>query len=223
MKIENWRNIVPFKFYLTSLDNQIKKVRNILLKMHQDGPLLIKYVIEDNKELMAETIEMLKMDYNVQVLLGDKLKQDQFKFFYETVKVIHESAIKNELINYESNHEKMDDIISRLLALKSVLHIRNIQLKKADDERKLREKGINPDENKEKKDPTHMTEEEIYAMKMEGTDANLSEAQREQAKMEQEIKKYGRMWMWEGYFNLKNKELWLETAEALKHINDHVL
>jgi hypothetical protein len=34
---------------------------------------------------------------------------------------------------------------------------------------------------------------------------------------------YGRFWIWEGYFNEKNKEKWLECAEALKHVNDHVL
>ena len=29
--------------------------------------------------------------------------------------------------------------------------------------------------------------------------------------------------MWDGYFNDKNKQQWLDTAEKLKHINDHVL
>ena len=29
--------------------------------------------------------------------------------------------------------------------------------------------------------------------------------------------------MWEGYFNEKNKEQWEETADSLRHINDHVL
>ena len=31
------------------------------------------------------------------------------------------------------------------------------------------------------------------------------------------------MWIWTGYFNEKNRQKWLDTAEALKHINDHVL
>jgi hypothetical protein len=38
-----------------------------------------------------------------------------------------------------------------------------------------------------------------------------------------EREKYGRFWIWEGYFNEKLKEKWLETAEALKHVNDHTL
>jgi hypothetical protein len=51
----------------------------------------------------------------------------------------------------------------------------------------------------------------------------MSDAQRARAMIEEEIAKYGRYWIWEGYFNEKNKEKWLDTAEALKSINDHVL
>lgn len=38
-----------------------------------------------------------------------------------------------------------------------------------------------------------------------------------------EREKYGRYWIWEGYFNEKLKDKWLETAEALKHVNEHTL
>jgi len=40
-------------------------------------------------------------------------------------------------------------------------------------------------------------------------------------KQDREI--YGRFWIWDGYFNEKNKAQWLETAEMLKHINVHIL
>ena len=42
-------------------------------------------------------------------------------------------------------------------------------------------------------------------------------------KEKDERMKYGRMWIWTGYFNEKNTQKWLDTAEGLKHINDHVL
>lgn len=47
------------------------------------------------------------------------------------------------------------------------------------------------------------------------------EIEREKEEAEREI--YGRYWMWEGYFNEKKKDQWLETAEMLKHVNPHVL
>jgi regulator of RNase E activity RraB len=34
---------------------------------------------------------------------------------------------------------------------------------------------------------------------------------------------YGRYWIWETYFSDKNREKWLQCAEDLKHVNDHVI
>lgn len=51
LKIENWKQINPFKHYLTPLETSIKVLRTSLLKMHKDGPLRIKYIIEKNEEL----------------------------------------------------------------------------------------------------------------------------------------------------------------------------
>jgi len=60
----------------------------------------------------------------------------------------------------------------------------------------------------EEKDPLEMTEEEIYLKKL-SDEANvdllyLSEDQMKQRLEEAERKKYGRHWIWEGYFNEKN-------------------
>lgn len=126
MKTPGWEQVVPFAHYLSPLGAQIKKVRDMLLKMHKNGHLLIKYAIEQNKELKDETTIMIKLDQNVQLLLGDKLKQDQFKFFYETLKIIFDSAAKTELLNYEKNTAQVDEVISKLLGFRSVLLIRNI-------------------------------------------------------------------------------------------------
>jgi len=72
-----------------------------------------------------------------------------------------------------------------------------------------------------------MTEEEIYLKRM-SDEANvdllyLSDLEKKQRLEEAERKKFGRYWIWDGYFNEKNKDLWLDTAEALKHINEQVI
>lgn len=56
MKIENWKQVRPFEFYLTPLNGGIKAVRDELLKMNKQGPLFRRYVIEENKDL-AKFIE----------------------------------------------------------------------------------------------------------------------------------------------------------------------
>ena len=51
----------------------------------------------------------------------------------------------------------------------------------------------------------------------------MTEQQQQEALEKKEREIYGRYWIWEGYFNEKNKQQWLDTAEMLKHINVHVL
>jgi hypothetical protein len=44
--------------------------------MNEDGILRVKYIIEDNTELMEKTIVMVQKDMTAQWLGGDELKQD---------------------------------------------------------------------------------------------------------------------------------------------------
>ena len=101
LKIENWEKIPPFAFYMTPLKDSITKVRKTMLKMREMGHLRMKYIIEDNEELQDQTKEVIKNDLVAQWLVGDELKQDQFKFFYFTVKIIFESALKDKLLQGE--------------------------------------------------------------------------------------------------------------------------
>lgn len=62
LKLENnrWHEVVPFEHYLTPLKMALKKVRDELLRMKKAGPLLNKYIIEKNEDLMAFTVAMVK-------------------------------------------------------------------------------------------------------------------------------------------------------------------
>lgn len=72
-----------------------------------------------------------------------------------------------------------------------------------------------------------MTEEELAAKRLKdrenAADLGLTEEQlaaKEEAKLRAI---YGRFWVWEGYFNERKMDQWMETAEMLKHVNPHVL
>ena len=51
LKIQDWKQIPPFQFYLSPLESCIKKLRDNLLEMRKLGHLRMKYIIEDNKSL----------------------------------------------------------------------------------------------------------------------------------------------------------------------------
>lgn len=42
---------------------------------------------------------MVKLDNITQWLCGDELKQDQFNFIYEVVKIAYDSAVRDKLIS----------------------------------------------------------------------------------------------------------------------------
>jgi hypothetical protein len=64
LKTENWELNPALNFYMTPLKNSVKDCRDWMLKMESDGPLRIKYIVENNKELQDKTIFMLKQDFN---------------------------------------------------------------------------------------------------------------------------------------------------------------
>jgi len=63
LNIANWRDCIPFAYYLNPLNDSINTVRKSLIDMHKKGHLLIRYKLEDNEELQDQTIKMLKADY----------------------------------------------------------------------------------------------------------------------------------------------------------------
>ena len=66
--------------------------------MHKDGVLMIHYIVEENEDLKKNVIDMVKKDVITQWLMGDQLKQDQFNFLYEVIKIIYDSALRDKLI-----------------------------------------------------------------------------------------------------------------------------
>lgn len=152
LKIHNWENIIPFAYYLNPLKATTNDVRKELMDMHDRGELLIKYEIELNEELKKTIKAMLQADRKAQLLVGNSLKQDQFKFFYDTCNCIYNSVLRVKLCN--SDEKVCKDVIPLLVAFKSLMHIRDIQLAKASDALKAKEKaertgkppGLEPEE-----------------------------------------------------------------------------
>ena len=141
LKIANWKEIKPFAYYLNPLNVSITKMRGTLLKMDEEGHLRRKYIIENNVELQTEVKDMVHKDLIVQWLVGDELKQDQFKFFYDTTKIVYESALQNKLFEAEANNNVLENVIPKLIAYRSIMVIREIQLTKAKEIKKAKEKA----------------------------------------------------------------------------------
>lgn len=95
--------------------------------MHKRGHLLIKYIVEDNTELQDYMTELVKKDLLVQWLVGDELKQDQFKFIFDTVNVIYESPLRDKFLGIKNDNDPLiESVIPKLCAFKGLMRIREI-------------------------------------------------------------------------------------------------
>ena len=124
-----------------------------MIDMHENGPLLIKYYIEENKNLHDAIRKMLQIDQKAQLLMGDSLKQDQFKFFYDTSRIIYDSALRAKLCGDDQFLEQ--EVIPILVAFKACLVIRDIKLKK-----KL--EGVKEEEKKDRRSKSPVRRRILY-------------------------------------------------------------
>ena len=56
--------------------------------------------------------------------MGDSLKQDQFNFLYESMKIIYDSALKEKFL--AEDKVIMESVIPKIVAFKSVMTMRKI-------------------------------------------------------------------------------------------------
>lgn len=139
LKTEDWRKIPPIAYYLEPLQDALTDVRECLLEMNKKGALRCKYIIEHNDELQTKVKHMVKMDITAQWLAGDQLKQDQFKFLYKVVKIIYDSALREQLLAEEARI--LDPVIPNLTIFHSLLVIKSILETKLFERKKEQEKS----------------------------------------------------------------------------------
>lgn len=119
------------------MKHRIDTARGEILHLHDKGHLWRKYEVEKNAKMQTDLIEMCKYDNLVQILVGDERKQDQFEFFYDSVKVIYDSALQEDLVNMNKptgNKYIQELVIPEIVAFKAIMRIREIQMRKYNEE-----------------------------------------------------------------------------------------
>merc|ERR1712037_55414 len=119
-------------------------------------------------------------------------------------------ALKNTYLNPQKNVEIIKTVIPELNTFHSMLHIRDIDDRKATDEEEeeLKLDLPEPKINKKGKKIEH--------------DPELVEEARIRALFKRELERYGRTWVWESYFKDDDDRTtkWLAGAAGLRRIND---
>ena len=171
--------------------------------------------------------------YNiVKILAGDALKRDQFKFIFSVHNLIYNSALKDTYLNTQQNAAVIQTVIPEMTVFKTMLHIRDIDDRKAADILKKKTKaeeraalGLSEEEEEELKlelPPQPVTKNKKKKVEI---DPEVIEAAKVAALFKKELATYGRTWIWETF--CKDDEgrqtAWLAGSGFLRKINDQVL
>ena len=127
LKIENWREITPFNFYLKPLKSSLDLVIEELLRMRKAGVLRSKYFIENNEEMQKRIILMVEHDIVAQWLVGDALKQNQLHFLYGVQNTLYLTAARSYMVDGAKNNAAVKQVIPSLCAYHTMKNILRIQ------------------------------------------------------------------------------------------------
>jgi hypothetical protein len=220
-KIPHGREIVQIEYYLGQLHKYIEQLKVMSYEMKLNGLARTLIPIQKN----TEYIEVLKKIYDmhniIDRILGDKLLYEQYLFIYDMIKFIHESVMKEDLEVYKTK-KFMEKNVPKYIFFMSMIRTANVFIKFQKNSRK---------------DGGHFTIDQYYQpLKHEIDGPNniafnayehnveikkgISDNYRDTEKMLwDEINKFGRFWLMEGYFPPEDRDKWLVAIESLSNIN----
>jgi len=199
LDIEDWENEPCFAFYFTPMKEAYDKMVEHLRELHNNGFLHFYYVIERNRTLQELVIELIRQYNIVKLLAGDDLKRDQFKFMYRMQEKVYNCALKNTFVNRNKDSPEaiLNKVIPELTVFHTMMHIRDVDDRKAlDIEKKAKKKaereelGLSEEEEEELVLDIPQPEKKKGKKKVE-IDPEIIEAARVAALYKRELATYG--------------------------------
>ena len=199
-----------------------------LREMHKAGPLHCSYYVERNKEMVAKIFELVRQYNIVRELAGDDLKRDQFKFCYKIHEMVYNCALKDTYLNNSGSQVIRESVIPELTCFFTMLHVRDVDDRKLADEIKKKKKAeeraeLGLSEEEEEELVLELPQQKLTkrGKKIE-LDPEIIEQARITALFKRELARYGRTWIWEGFYkdDEDRKNVWLAGAAAQRRIND---
>jgi len=190
--------------------------------MKLNGLSRVLMPITENRDIIKVIKEIFDLHVIIDNVMGNYLLYDQYMFIYNSIKFLTYSSL-SEQIEQIKNRNFMEESIPKYVFFQSLCHSVNVLEKmkkyykeelgkifKYEDSYQISEHDLDQEDN-----------ELIFAYEIYGPYKRffLPALQERKKKYENEVKKFGRFWLMEGFFNKTDKNLWIETIELLSNIN----
>ena len=220
-KIPKGREILQIEYYLGQLNKFIEELKLMSYEMKLNGLVRTLIPIQANTEYIAVLKKIYDMHNIIDRILGDKLLYDQYLFIYDMIKFIHDSSMKEDLELYKTK-KFMEQNVPRYIFYMSMVKSANIFIKFQKNSR-LNGGHFTIDQYyqplKHEIDGSNNIALNAYEMNSQmkkGVSENYLETEK---LFWEEVNKFGRFWLMEGYFPPEDRDKWLIAIESLSNIN----
>jgi hypothetical protein len=220
------RELKPCKFFMGQMLAMIKDIKERLYEMKINGSTRMKIPVSDNAEFLTKFKQFYDLHLSIDNLFGDKLRYDQFLFFYNCITFIVESSVKEEITIFKDK-AFMEEAVPKYVIL-SALKNSVVVMNKMKEKNRTNNELFSYDNFYQIKKFTLGSENNIVFNSFEPSEVHkkllTKEIEDDMKTLNEEIKEFeGRFWILEEFFDPNDRELWLEGIELLKDINFSVI
>ena len=209
-------------FYLSQLTYEIETLKKKCYEMKLNGITRVLMPITKNTEIIEVIKNIFDLHNIIDNTMGNYLLYDQYMFIYDSLKFLTNSSV-NELFEIIKNRDYMEECVPRYVIFCFMCHSAEVLNKmreyykehvgrpfKFEDSYQISQHDLLQEDN-----------ELIYAYEIYGSYKRFynEEIDEKKKKYDEEVKKFGRFWITEGFFKKEDKELWLKAIDLLSTIN----
>ena len=223
--IPNGRTLKATSFYLDQLLSQIELLKQKCYEMKLNGLSRVLMPITLNVDIIKVLKEVFDLHNIIDNVMGNYLLYDQYIFIYNSIKFLTMSTVSDQVEKLK-NRDYMEDNIPKYVIFQSMCKSAEVLIKMRQYYKEEVGRTFKFEDSYQvtKHELDHEENEIIFAYELNDSfkrflTPELSEKKEEH---DEEVKKFGRFWLMEGFFSKKDRNLWIEAIDLLSTVNELV-
>ena len=223
--VPNGRTLKATNFYIDQLISQIELLKQKCYEMKLNGLSRVLMPITLNVDIIKVLKEVFDLHNIIDNVMGNYLLYDQYMFIYNSIKFLTQSTVE-EQVEKLKNRDYMEDNIPKYVIYQSMCKSVEVLLKMRQYYKEEIGRPFKFEDSYQitKHELEHEENEVIFAYEISDTFKRFLTPELTERKTlhDEEVKKFGRFWLMEGFFSKKDRNLWVEAIDLLSTINELV-
>ena len=212
-------------FYLSQLIDEIEILKRKCYEMKLNGITRILMPITANTDIIESIKNVFDLHNIIDNIMGNYLLYDQYMFIYDSLKFLTNSSA-SEQFEILKNRDYMEECVPRYVIFLFMCHSAEILNKMRDYYKEHVGRPFKFEDSYQISQHELLQEDNelIFAYEIYGPYLRFfkEEIIEKKKKYDEEVKKFGRFWIMEGFFKREDKDSWLEAIDLLSTINELV-